>query len=459
MPESKLTLAQLNQQIKESIQNSFPETYWVIAEISEFKINRNGHAYLELIEKENDSDKIKAKSRATIWSYTLRMLKPYFETTTNRTLSAGLKILVNVSIEFHELYGFSLNVKDIDPAYTLGDIERRRREIIEQLENDGILNLNKEIKLPLVIQKIAIISSDTAAGYEDFMNQLKGNAYGFKFYTHLFQAIMQGEQSESTIIAALEQIYEYEDFFDVVVIIRGGGAKADLMSFDKYDLAANIAQFPLPVISGIGHEKDISIVDMVSNTSVKTPTAAAEFILSHNADFEINIDQMFEQISSIVLNKIKEEQERVDLIARNFIPYVQNRLYTEKTKLSIYTEHLKNNSKQFILSKQNHFVQYSNKLLASTHFYIQLKQKMLERQLEKLSYRSQNQIKRNIRKLNYYEKSVMHLNPLNVLKKGYSITRLNGKAITDTSKIEAGNEIETVLYKGKIISKVEKKEK
>jgi len=458
MTENQLTLSQLNRQIKGSIKDAFPETYWVIAEISEIKFNRNGHAYLELVEKAEDGDKIIAKSRATIWAYTLRMLLPYFETTTNQTLTSGLKVLVNVSVEYHEIYGFSLNIKDIDPNYTLGDIERRRKEIIEQLERDGILNLNKELELPLVIKKIALISSPTAAGYEDFIKQIDANPYGYKFYTKLFPAVMQGEQTESSIIAALERIYEYEHFFDIVLIIRGGGAKADLMSFDKYDLAVNIAQFPLPVISGIGHEKDISIVDMVSHTSVKTPTAAAEFIITHTADFEANIDELFEHISNAVSEKLNTEQNRLDYITRNFVPFVQNRLHSEKLKVSLYGKQLHNESFRFVEKQKNKLLQYTEKLQNASHFAIRFKQKSFDRFTEKLKYRTQTQITRNRRKLDFYEKTIKHLDPVNLLKKGYSITKHKGKVLTNASKIKEGDVLETVLYKGKLISKIENKE-
>ncbi len=457
MSQKQLSLSQLNNQIKESIENAFPETYWVIAEISEFKINRNGHAYLELIEKDNNTDRVTAKARATIWSYTLRMLKPYFETTTNQELNAGLKVLINISVEFHEIYGFSLSIKDIDPAYTLGDIERRRREIIEQLSEEGIFDLNKELELPKVIQKIAVISSATAAGYEDFMEQLNSNPYGYKFYPKLFPAIMQGEQTESSIIAALEQIYEYEDFFDIVVIIRGGGAKADLMSFDKYDLAVNIAQFPLPIITGIGHEKDVSIVDMVSHTSVKTPTAVAEYIISHNTDFEEYIEHLFGQIKEYVSTKVTEEQNRIDYIARNFSPNVLNRLNAENLKLSLFKEQLNSGAIRFVEKKKNSLQHYLGKAQNTTQFIIRFQQKNLIRYQEKLSYRLKTQFKRSKRKLDYFENTIKHLDPVNLLKKGYSITRYKGKILTETNKLKAGNEVETILYHGKFTSKVIKK--
>ncbi len=452
----QLSLSELNNKVKETIQDNFFENLWVIAEIGEMNINRNGHAYLELIEKEEHTDKIIAKARATIWSYTLRMLKSYFETTTNQELTAGLKVLLSVSVEFHEIYGFSLNIRDIDPTYTLGDIEKRRLEIIKRLDDEGIIDLNKELDLPLVIQKVAIISSATAAGYEDFLKQLSDNPYGYKFYTHLFSAMMQGEQTESSIIDALDRIYRHEDFFDAVIIIRGGGSRSDLISFDKYFLAANIAQFPLPVISGIGHEKDISIVDMVSHTSVKTPTAVAEFLINQITDFKNHIAKLFENISTIALEKTSEEQQKIDTIAHQFVPNIQNRLFKEKTKFTIIKEKLYNQSNQTISQAFTNLDEYKHNLENSTHFTFRMKQKNLERLREKLSYRAKNKLDEQLQKLHYFEKSVSHLNPQNVLKKGYSITKQKGKLLTSTSKLKQGDEIETILYEGKIISKVSK---
>jgi len=384
------------------------------------------------------------------------MLKPYFETTTNQELRSGLKVLLSVSIEFHEIYGFSLNIRDIDPTYTLGDIEKRRLEIIARLEDEGIIDLNKELDLPLVVSKIAIISSATAAGYEDFSKQLSNNSYNYKFYTRLFPAIMQGDQTESSIIDALDWIYQHEDFFDVVVIIRGGGSRSDLMSFDKYFLAANIAQFPLPVISGIGHEKDISIVDMVSHTSLKTPTAVAEFLISEMADFEATIDNLFENISSLVTEKISDEQKRIELIARQFVPNIQNRLIRENTKLALVREKLYSETNLFISEASSKLDKYKSEFESNSHFLFRLKYKNLERLNEKLAYRAKNQLDEQLKKLNYLQKSVSLLDPQDVLKKGYSITKHNGKLLTKASKLKQGDEIETILYEGGLVSKVEK---
>ena len=280
MPENHLTLFELNGLIKGSIKQAFPDAFWMVAEISELKVNSNGHCYLELVEKDTESETMKARARATIWSSVFRMIRPYFETTVRTALSPGLKIMVKASVEFHELYGLSLNITDIEPAYTLGEMAKQKQDVIDRLIREGVFDLNKQQELPRLPRKIAVISSRTAAGYGDFHDQLLHNPYGYKFYVRLFPAIMQGEEAEESIVTAMEKVFRYEDFFDALVIIRGGGSQSDLSCFNGYWLASNIAQFSLPVLTGIGHEQDETVADMVAHTRLKTPTAVAEFLLA-----------------------------------------------------------------------------------------------------------------------------------------------------------------------------------
>ena len=275
----KISLYELNRCIAEVINTTFDDHYWVVAEISEIRTASNGHCYLELIEKSPRSNAIVARARATIWSNRWMLCRETFESVTGQRLAAGMKILVCVVVQMHEAYGFSLNIVDIDPSFTLGELALRRQEIIKRLNDEGIIDMNKEIDIPLLPQRIAIVSAQNAAGYGDFCHQLSNNDYGVCFYTHLFPAAMQGAATEKSIIAALDRIYRHQDLFDLVVIIRGGGGTADLNCFDSYDLAVNVANFPLPVIVGIGHERDNTILDMVAHTSVKTPTAAAAFLI------------------------------------------------------------------------------------------------------------------------------------------------------------------------------------
>jgi len=268
-----ISLSDLNIKIKEKIENNFFETFRITAEISELRENK-GNAYLELSEK-SETDIILAKARATIWARTYGMLKSYFESSTGHKLEAGLKVLIVVQVVFHEVYGFSLNVIDIDPTYTIGEIERKRLFIIKRLEEEGVMDMNKELDFPSVPQRIAVISSETAAGFGDFQNQLQISP--FKFVIKLFSAAMQGEETENSVVEALENIFEEEENFDLAVIIRGGGSKSDLAWFDSYKIAVNIAQFPLPVLTGIGHERDRSISDLTAHIALNTPTAVAEF--------------------------------------------------------------------------------------------------------------------------------------------------------------------------------------
>jgi len=309
---TSITLSELTEQIQQTIRQGFDTPVWIRAEISELRENPGGHCYLELIEKDGDSDTLLAKSKATIWASTFRMLKPYFEASTGQTLRAGLKVLVSVSVEFHSVYGFSLNVRDIDPTFTIGEMAARRLQIIKQLEEDGVVDMNKQLPLPKLIQRLAIISSPTAAGYGDFCDQLKNDPSHFAFYKRLFPAIMQGDQAEASIVAALEKIYDHIELFDVVVIIRGGGATTDLACFDSYELALNCAQFPLPVIAGIGHQRDFTILDMVAHTSVKTPTAVAEFLIAHLQETENDALDVFSDIRSVIKNRIEYELRKTE---------------------------------------------------------------------------------------------------------------------------------------------------
>lgn len=275
-----VSLSELTGAVRDALEADFPEAWWVRAETADVHVNlSSGHCYLEFVEKDPKTDRLVAKARGSIWANVFRLLKPYFEAETGQAFTSGLKVLVKVTVEFHELYGFSLNVVDIDPTYTVGDMARRRREIILRLQKEGIFTLNKELPFPDLPVRIAVVTSPTAAGYEDFLNQLLHNRAGYPFYAKLFPAVMQGGKTEETVIAALDKIEACRECFDVAAVIRGGGATSDLNSFDSYLLAARCARFPLPVLTGIGHERDDTIVDLVAHTRLKTPTAVADFLV------------------------------------------------------------------------------------------------------------------------------------------------------------------------------------
>ena len=472
--ENKLTLLQLNEMIKDALSGAFPTSVWVIAEVSELKENRNGHCYLELIEKQGTE--IVARTRATIWSYTYRMLKPYFETSTGQLFTSGIKILVQVSVEYHSAFGLSLNIKDIDPVYTVGDLAMQRREIISRLQNEGVFEMNKELELPLVPQKIAVISSATAAGYQDFMNQLDNNGFGFKFYTKLFQATMQGVETVPSIINALERIFQYEDFFDAVVIIRGGGATADLSSFDNYDLAFNITQFPLPVITGIGHEKDDTIIDLVAHTRLKTPTAVAEFFIKGMERFYKSMIEMENEIVRLVRDKIETHQNELEqttsslnFIVTGFINKNQiqlsrkgNELQRAVQQFSFQREHELNNlrhqikstlllwfsvSKTGIKQKKQNLKHVVNESL--------LKQKaMLGRYSDLLKGRTEKMIFREQQRIHFCENTVRLIHPEYILKRGYTLTTKEGKIIKSVKQLNVNEEIETRFADGTVKSKI-----
>jgi exodeoxyribonuclease VII large subunit len=404
-----ISLAQLNDLIGKKIKTAFSDTYWLMAETSDVRVN-NRHCYLEFVEKNPQNHALIARARGYIWANTFEMLKPYFERATGRNFDSGLKVLVKVSVEFHPVYGYGLNVCDIDPSYTLGDLQVRRQAILRQLEEEGILSLNKELEMPLLPQRIAVISSSTAAGYEDFHEHLAKNRSGFIFYTQLFPALMQGEQTESSIISALDKIYAHKDLFDIVVIIRGGGATADLASFDAYNLAANCAQFPLPIVTGIGHERDDTVLDFVSFFRAKTPTAVADFLINR-----------MEETESALL------ECQTDIIngAQTILKNVSGDLHTLISHLPL----LSNN-------------------------WIEGRKAAVDR----VQFQIKNAVQQSItlREMQWKEKDAFFKlsSPVYILAKGYSITLKNGKAVKSSGELQAGDIIETVLAEGKAVSTV-----
>lgn len=307
-PDHNLTLLDLQRMVRLTLESRFTEPLWISAEISELKVNRSGHCYLNLVEKGATDGAPRAEARAVIWRSAYTHMASMFEAATGTPLRAGLRVLVRVVVTYHEIYGFSLQIVDLDPRYTLGEVERRRRETIARLQQEGVWDMNRELELSRPTLRIAIISSDTAAGYQDFMNELRRSTY--RFETTLFRSLMQGDAAEESIISALHAVAEREDEFDVVAIIRGGGSTSDLALFDSYLIATHVAQFPLPIFSGIGHDKDVSVVDMVAHTSLKTPTAVATKLVEM-ADYEMNLIKGFAtDIATIVENRLYHEDIR-----------------------------------------------------------------------------------------------------------------------------------------------------
>ena len=400
---SHYTLRQLNLMVRDAIAMQLPDEYWVEAELSECR-ERGGHCYMELVEKDDKNNTPIARASAKCWRQTWQMMQPYFERTTGQPLRAGLKVLVKVYAQFHEAYGFSWIVTDIDPTYTLGDMARRRQEIIRQLKEEGVFDLQRELHIPLFAKRIAVISASNAAGYGDFCRQLEDNGYGFHFTIQLFPAIMQGEQVESSIINALNQIYNDISHYDVVCILRGGGATADLSGFDTLALAENVAQFPLPIITGIGHERDESILDMVSHTRVKTPTAAATLLVDNLLRVLDRIERAQTFVSHFVSDRIHHQQQRIGQLA-TLIP-----------TLALRT-----------ISDGRHRIEMlqSPPLIA----------------IERLLTEQKHRLERMTLQLQGFDPQIQ-------LARGYSITLKDGRAVRDPALLKPGNEIETRVEKG-----------
>lgn len=478
MNSQQFSLYELQQQVKSSLDDAFSLPVWVKAEISEITVNRSGHCYLELIETEQGTDSVIARCRATIWSYTFRMLKPYFETTTGQNFTQGLKVLLQAKVEYHEVFGFSLNIRDIDPVYTLGDMARQRREIIRKLQEDGVFEMNKELELPIVTQRIAIISSPTAAGLQDFMDQLHNNMHQFVFYTKLFSAVMQGSEAPRSIMNALNLIYNYEHMFDAVVIIRGGGAQIDLACFDNYELAFHVSQFPLPVITGIGHDKDDTVIDMVAHTRMKTPTAVAEFLISGALQFDQQLTELENHFIELVNDQLEENKNRLNDAANQLNQLVNQMIVAQRNRLEIAQIQLTNRTNAFLkkhqselkqvtietknktnrfVTRQNHMLSQSGNMLNFAFRKQMLKSKNKLNQCENLGkILSLETIRTEKRNLNSIQEKLRLVDPQNILKRGYSLTMLNGKIVKSVGQLQKGDLLETRLSDGTVESNVDK---
>ena len=427
--KERVTLLELNLLVREVIECEMPNEYWVEAELSECR-ESHGHCFLELIQKDERSATPVAKASARCWASKWMIIRPYFERTTGQQLHAGMKVLLKVKAQFHEAYGFSWMVTDIDPTYTLGDMVRKRQEIISQLKAEGVFDLQKELRLPLFCQHIAVISSETAAGYGDFCNQLADNPYGFQFQTQLFPAIMQGEEVEQSIINALNRIYNCQ--FDCVVIIRGGGATSDMSGFDTLSLAENVANFPLPIITGIGHDRDECILDMVSHTRVKTPTAAAAFLVDHLIQVLDAINDAQDRLTHYAQQKLSTLNTQLSMIAET-LPRIFSTVKTRhEARLDTIATSLANLAQQRILHSQFSILDLEKSLPI-----------LLDRRLMAEKHR-----------LQLIEEKARSLDPTLLLKRGYSITLHNGKAVRHVKELQDGDTIETRLADGSIHSVV-----
>ncbi|MFT6972371.1 MAG: exodeoxyribonuclease VII large subunit [Roseivirga sp.] len=430
----QLSLFELTNVIKTKLEKNLDPSYWVIAEISDLKINAKGHCYLELVEKEGHF--VSAKIRANIWAYTYRNLSAWFESITKTSLQPGIKVLLNATVQYHELYGMSLNIKDIDPNFTLGERARKRQEIILQLKEEGIFDMNRELGLPLVPQRIAVISSETAAGYGDFMSQITSNEDKFSFKTTLFPSLMQGSQAPTEIIASLLKINEQINEFDLIVIIRGGGSQVDLDCFDDYQLTSYIAQFPIPIITGIGHERDETISDLVAHTKLKTPTAVAEFLISGLERFDEKLNESAYRLERSGLQQLQQGRNALTEIGHELQSSVKNVIYIGEKQTDAKAITLKYAVNDFFKSQKRKVDNFELPLEKAKNLRLAEAEK----------------------RLTHLEKQLALIHPDAVLRRGYTITLHKGKMISAHEEISIGEEIETITAQKRITSTVKKTE-
>ncbi|MBR4388557.1 MAG: exodeoxyribonuclease VII large subunit [Prevotella sp.] len=430
-PDGALSLLELNGIVAEMVDNHLNHDYWVVAELAEVH-ERGGHCYIDLVEKDQRSNTPVARAQARCWRNRWMLVRTHFERSTGQPFAAGIKVMLKVRAQFHENYGFAWIVTDVNPSFTMGDLALRRQEILRTLEAEGVINDNKRLPFPLFAQRVAVVSSEGAAGYGDFRHQLLLNDYGMRFWVTLFPSVMQGEGVSQGVIQALDAINERIDDFDVVVIIRGGGAVSDMSGFDTLDLARHVANFPLPVITGIGHDRDECVLDMVAHMRVKTPTAAASFLVEHLKRVAEHITEMQQIITGRVGSTLEKERMRLLRLSSVIPQQVGMALMKERNRLGQMNVRMEN--------------ALNNNILLHRHALELLSQKVLPAAKRHLTEQRHH--------LDMFSQRVAALDPENTLKRGYSITLHNGHALTDASLLRPGDIVTTRLAKGSIISEV-----
>lgn len=425
-----LTLSQLNQRILGALAVPMLQSVWVVGELSDVR-QSGGHCYMELLEKDADSGTVKARIRGIIWASAFSRIAVMFYASTGERFATGLKVMVRGSVNYHPQYGMSFVINAIDPSYTMGEAERVRREILERLEREGVLNLNKELTWPVPTLRIAVISAEGAAGYGDFMNQLHHNKSGLRFTTRLFPAVMQGERTVSTIVSALEAIACEEENWDCVVVIRGGGATSELSVFDNYQLASNIANFPLPVIVGIGHERDVTVLDYVANLRVKTPTAAAEFLIKIGEEALEQLRRLSEDIASAVLTRLSGSKEQLAYL-EGLLPFAPKRaLEGAVSRLGVLKAELGSVAGRRIVPLRMR----------------------LESLKEALKVAGEHRLEVARKEIDSDEKLLRALSPQATLERGYSMVTRGGKVVKSVRDVEAGDEFMVTMADGEFNSR------
>ena len=423
-----LTLFQFNNLLKDVLADGFPASYWIVAEIS--KVTERGHCYLELVEK--DDAGTHAQARGTIWSNKYRKIAQHFEARTGQSIRPGLKILFNASLQYHEVYGLSLDIHEVDPTYTVGELARLRQDIIDRLEKEGLLFKNGALALPTVPQRIAVVSSPTAAGYQDFMHQIGVNVYRYQFTCVLFPALMQGNDAPASVVEALRQIGERAAEFDVAIVIRGGGSQNDLSCFDHYGIAATLAGLPLPVLTGIGHERDETITDLAAHTRLKTPTAVAAFLIETCRHFEETLENAFQELATAAVDQLT--------VAREYLER-QSLVLCHRAESNLNQHHQRLNRHQYALRRQ-------------AERQTDRQEAHLEQLTEKMKCTIQNRLLREQTQLDFHALKISLLDPVALLKRGLSRTYHNGQLITSVGQLQKDDVIETQLGDGRVRSVV-----
>jgi exodeoxyribonuclease VII large subunit len=430
--ESKVSLTELLGLVRDKIYEALPDAYWVVAEIAEMKVHTAGHCYLELTGSDTPGGRVTARARATIWASKYRSLNTFFNASTGIPLRAGITILFRATVEYHELYGLSLNISDIDPAYTAGDMALRREAVIRRLTAEGVISMNAGLTLAQYPRNIAVVSSSKAAGYQDFINHLLTNPYGYVFSTTLFEAVMQGEETEASVTEALDMIAEDSGKYDVVTIIRGGGSTTDLSWFDSYGIAFHVTQFPLPVLTGIGHEKDQSVTDMVAWKALKTPTAVAGFLIERTMECENRIISMAGDLASAVTEALEAAGEQVSSLQNRTAATARLIVRINNEKLGFHIENITRSYRNILTRSEADTLRLADALFRS----------------------AKNSVSKAETQTGRLEESLRHLDPTEVLRRGFTLTSRNGLIIRSASELEPGDTITTHFERGAATSTV-----
>lgn len=426
-----LSISQLTEQIRLTLESHLQPVYWVIGELADFRQAPQGHVYFELVEKQGNQ--VLAKIKANLWQFNYRSVAAKFESVTGSTLKNGMKVLAQVAVNYHPVYGLSVNVKDIDPSFSLGERARLRQETIDRLTKEGLIRLNARFSLPPVIQKIAVISSATAAGYGDFVNQLENNPYGYQISHQLFNSLMQGNEAVSSLISAFEQVELQleKGKFEAVILIRGGGAQLDLDCFDDYRLGAKIANFPIPVFTGIGHERDETVADLVAHSRLKTPTAVAEFLLSGFREFEENLSLILQRLDRTTRSKLKEEEGKIQQLSLRAKSLAGNRLSLENERVKTFAKRTEQAAKNLIRQEWVALESHEKNLKKGIDHFLKLQ----------------------VDRLNHIETLIHQMDPMLLIKKGYTRTEAKGKPV-HLVDLSPGDQLTTYTIDQKISSTI-----